>query len=54
VRASPRGTIPYINAELAGREEIRAAIERMQALMDYVSTPGPGTAGEGTQGPGTA
>lgn len=27
--------IPYINAELVGREEIRAGIERMQGLWDY-------------------
>jgi uncharacterized protein (TIGR02246 family) len=36
--------IPYINAELVGREEIRAGIERMQGLWDYfVQTPHPGT-----------
>jgi len=36
--------IPYINAELAGREEFRAGIERLQALPDYfVQTTHPGT-----------
>jgi len=36
--------IPYINAELVGREEIRAGIERMQGLWDYfVQTTHPGT-----------
>ena len=36
--------IPDINAEAAGREEIRAGIERLQALLDYfVQTTHPGT-----------
>src|SRR6266540_1962285 len=36
--------IPYINAELVSREEIRAGIERMQGLWDYfVQTVHPGT-----------
>jgi ketosteroid isomerase-like protein len=36
--------IPYINAELVSREEIRAGIERMQGLWDYfVQTTHPGT-----------
>jgi ketosteroid isomerase-like protein len=36
--------IPYISAELAGREEIRAWGERAQALWDYlVQTTHPGT-----------
>jgi ketosteroid isomerase-like protein len=36
--------IPYINVEHAGREAIRAAIERMQGLWDYfVQTTHPGT-----------
>ena len=36
--------IPHVNAEAAGREEIRAGIERLQALLDYfVQTTHPGT-----------
>jgi hypothetical protein len=36
--------IPYINVELVGREEVRAGIERMQALWEYfVQTVHPGT-----------
>jgi uncharacterized protein (TIGR02246 family) len=36
--------IPYVDAEFAGREEIRAGIERMQGLWDYfVQTAHPGT-----------
>jgi ketosteroid isomerase-like protein len=36
--------IPHINAEAVGREEIRAAVERGQALLDYfVQTTHPGT-----------
>jgi ketosteroid isomerase-like protein len=36
--------IPYINAELVTRDEIRAGIERMQGLWDYfVQTTHPGT-----------
>ena len=36
--------IPDINAEAAGREEIRAGIERLQGLWDYfVQTTHPGT-----------
>src|SRR5215468_2522714 len=36
--------IPHVNAESAGREEIRAGIERLQALLDYfVQTTHPGT-----------
>jgi ketosteroid isomerase-like protein len=36
--------IPYVNVELAGQEEIRAGIERMQGLWDYfVQTVHPGT-----------
>jgi uncharacterized protein (TIGR02246 family) len=36
--------IPYVNVELVGREEIRAGIERMQALWEYfVQTAQPGT-----------
>ena len=37
--------IPYIDVELVGREEIRAGIERMQGLWQYVvqTTPHPGT-----------
>ncbi len=36
--------IPYIHAELVGREEIRAGIERMQGLWDYfVQITHPGT-----------
>jgi ketosteroid isomerase-like protein len=35
--------IPHINAEAVGREEIRAAVERGQALLDYfVQTTHPG------------
>jgi ketosteroid isomerase-like protein len=36
--------IPHINAEAVSREEIRAGIERLQALLDYfVQTTHPGT-----------
>ena len=36
--------IPYIDAELVGREEIRTGVERMQGLWDYfVQTAHPGT-----------
>jgi ketosteroid isomerase-like protein len=36
--------IPYINVDLASREEIRAGIERMQGLWNYfVQTTHPGT-----------
>jgi ketosteroid isomerase-like protein len=36
--------IPHINAEAVSREEIRAGIERLQALLDYfVQTTRPGT-----------
>ncbi len=36
--------IPYINAEAVSREELRAGIERLQALLDYfVQTAHPGT-----------
>jgi ketosteroid isomerase-like protein len=36
--------MPHINLEFVGREEIRAAIERLQDLSDYfVQTPHPGT-----------
>jgi ketosteroid isomerase-like protein len=35
--------IPYINVEISGRREIRAAIERMQGLWDsFVQTTHPG------------
>jgi ketosteroid isomerase-like protein len=27
--------MPYVNVELAGREEIRAGVERLQGLLDY-------------------
>jgi ketosteroid isomerase-like protein len=43
---TPGGTvrIPHIGAEAAGREEIRAAIERLQGLLDcFVQTTHPGT-----------
>ena len=36
--------VPAVNAEFAGREEIRAGIERLQGLWDYfVQTTHPGT-----------
>ena len=36
--------VPAVNAEFAGREEIRAGIERLQGLLDYfVQTTHPGT-----------
>ena len=36
--------IPYIGAEAASREEIRAGVERLQGLLDYfVQTTHPGT-----------
>jgi ketosteroid isomerase-like protein len=36
--------MPHVPAELAGRQEIRAGIERLQALLDYfVQTTHPGT-----------
>jgi ketosteroid isomerase-like protein len=36
--------IPHINADAVSREEIRAGIERLQALLDYfVQTTHPGT-----------
>ena len=36
--------IPYINVEVIGQQEIRAAIERMQGLWEYfVQTTHPGT-----------
>jgi ketosteroid isomerase-like protein len=36
--------MPHVPAELAGREEIRAGIEQLQALLDYfVQTTHPGT-----------
>ena len=36
--------MPHVPAELAGREEIRAGVERLQALVDYfVQTTHPGT-----------
>jgi ketosteroid isomerase-like protein len=36
--------IPHINAEVAGRAEIRAGIERLQGLLDcFVQTTHPGT-----------
>jgi ketosteroid isomerase-like protein len=36
--------IPYVNIKLAGREEIRAGIERLQSLWEYfVQTVHPGT-----------
>ena len=36
--------MPHVPAELTGREEIRAGIERLQALLDYfVQTTHPGT-----------
>ena len=35
--------MPYVNVELAGREEIRAGVERLQGLLDYfVQTTHPG------------
>jgi ketosteroid isomerase-like protein len=35
--------MPYLNVELAGREEIRAGVERLQGLLDYfVQTTHPG------------
>jgi ketosteroid isomerase-like protein len=43
---TPDGAVrmPHINAEFVGREEIRAAVERMQGLWDYfVQTTHPGT-----------
>ena len=39
-----RFRIPHVNVELAGHEEIRAGIERMQGLWEYfVQTSHPGT-----------
>ena len=36
--------IPYINVEIVSRQDIRAAVERMQGLWDYfVQTPHPGS-----------
>jgi ketosteroid isomerase-like protein len=36
--------VPHINAEAAGREQLRAGAERLQGLLDYfVQTTHPGT-----------
>jgi ketosteroid isomerase-like protein len=43
---TPEGAwrIPYINVEIVGRDEVRAAIERMQGLWEYfVQTTHPGS-----------
>src|SRR5690242_21615868 len=43
---TPDGVVrmPYIDVELAGREELRAGIERMQGLWEYfVQSTHPGT-----------
>jgi hypothetical protein len=48
--------MPYVNVELAGREEIRAGVERLQGLLGYfVQTTHPGTIGlEGDTASGRA